>query len=74
MIGYWNDPEATNKAIVDGWLDTGDVMCVDGDGYFWFQGRQKQIIIHDGSNIFPQEVEAALIEHDAIEAVGVVGV
>jgi acyl-CoA synthetase (AMP-forming)/AMP-acid ligase II len=74
MIGYWNDPEATRATMKDGWLDTGDVMRLDGDGYFWFCGRQKQIIVHDGSNISPQEVEDALIEHPAIASAGVVGV
>jgi long-chain acyl-CoA synthetase len=74
MVGYWNDPEATAETVVDGWLDTGDVMHVDGDGYLWFEGRQKQIIIHDGSNVCPQEVEAALVEHDAVSSAGVVGI
>ena len=74
MVGYWNDPEATAEAVTDGWLDTGDVMHADQDGYLWFHGRQKQIIIHDGSNICPQEVEAALLEHDAVSSAGVVGV
>ncbi|HXY33924.1 MAG TPA: hypothetical protein VEI07_06825, partial [Planctomycetaceae bacterium] len=60
--------------IVDGWLDTGDLMRADADGYLWFHGRKKQIIIHDGSNICPQEVEEALAEHPAIQAAGVVGV
>jgi acyl-coenzyme A synthetase/AMP-(fatty) acid ligase len=54
MIGYWNRPDATAETIVDGWLDTGDVMQTDEDGYFWFKGRKKQIIVHDGSNISPQ--------------------
>ena len=74
MIGYWNRPDATAETIVDGWLDTGDVMRVDEDGYLWFCGRKKQIIIHDGSNICPQEVEEALLEHDAVASAGVVGV
>jgi len=74
MVGYWNNPKATAETIVDGWLDTGDVMCADEDGYLWFHGRKKQIIIHDGSNICPQEVEAALLEHDAVANAGVVGV
>jgi long-chain acyl-CoA synthetase len=73
-IGYWDNPKATAETIVDGWLDTGDVMRVDGDGYLWFCGRKKQIIIHDGSNICPQEVEEAVAEHPAIAAVGVIGV
>jgi long-chain acyl-CoA synthetase len=74
MIGYWGDAPATAATIKDGWLDTGDAMKVDGDGYIWFRGRKKQIIVHDGSNISPQEVEEALIEHPAIAGVGVVGV
>jgi long-chain acyl-CoA synthetase len=74
MAGYWGNREATAETIVDGWLDTGDVMHADQDGYLWFHGRQKQIIIHDGSNICPQEVEAALLEHDAVSGAGVVGV
>jgi long-chain acyl-CoA synthetase len=74
MVGYWDNPEATAETMVDGWLDTGDVMHADEDGYLWFHGRQKQIIIHDGSNICPQEVEAALLEHDAVSSAGVVGV
>jgi len=49
------------------------VMSADADSYLWFHGRQKQIIIHDGSNICPQEVEAALLEHDAVSSAGVVG-
>lgn len=74
MIGYWNNPEATAETIQDGWLDTGDLMEVDDDGYFWFRGRRKQIIVHDGSNISPQEIEEALMEHPSVAAAGVVGV
>jgi long-chain acyl-CoA synthetase len=72
--GYWNDPAATSEAIKDGWLDSGDIMKADSDGYLWFCGRKKQIIVHDGSNIFPQEVEDALLEHPAVENVGVIGI
>jgi long-chain acyl-CoA synthetase len=74
MVGYWNRPDATAETIVDGWLDTGDVVSVDADGYVSFRGRKKQIIIHDGSNICPQEVEESLLEHEAVENAGVVGV
>jgi len=74
MIGYWNRPDATAETIVDGWLDTGDVMHVDEDGYFRFDGRKKQIIVHDGSNISPQEVEEAVLAHEAVASAGVVGV
>jgi acyl-coenzyme A synthetase/AMP-(fatty) acid ligase len=73
-VGYWNNPEATKAAIIDGWFDSGDVLRADEDGYLWFFGRKKQIIVHDGSNISPQEVEDALLEHGAVEAVGVIGI
>jgi acyl-coenzyme A synthetase/AMP-(fatty) acid ligase len=74
MIGYWNRPDATAETIVDGWLDTGDLVSADSDGYLWFHGRKKQIIVHDGSNICPQEVEESLLEHPAVAAVGVIGI
>ncbi len=74
MIGYWDNPEATAETIQDGWLNTGDIVRIDDDGFLWFGGRKKQIIIHDGSNICPQEVEEALLAHDAVENAGVVGV
>jgi acyl-coenzyme A synthetase/AMP-(fatty) acid ligase len=73
-IGYWNNPAATRDAIKNGWFDSGDVMCADDDQYLWFRGRKKQIIVHDGSNIAPQEVEDALLEHPAIENAGVIGI
>jgi long-chain acyl-CoA synthetase len=74
MIGYWNRPDATAETLVDGWLDTGDVVMADEDGYLWFRGRQKQIIVHDGSNITPQEIEESLLEHPAVAAAGVIGI
>ena len=74
MIGYWNRPDATAETIVDGWLDTGDLVAADEQGYLWFRGRKKQIIIHDGSNICPQEVEESLLEHPAVASAGVVGI
>ncbi|MEO1091437.1 MAG: AMP-binding protein [Pseudomonadota bacterium] len=74
MPYYWNAPEATAAVYgADGWFDTGDVMCVDAEGYY-FCGRKKQIIVHDGSNIFPQEVEDALLVHDAVALAGVIGI
>jgi long-chain acyl-CoA synthetase len=71
--GYWNDMAATAEVLSEGWFDTGDEMKVDADGYNWFCGRRKQIIVHDGSNISPQEVEDALLEHEVVELAGVVG-
>ncbi len=74
MIGYWNRPDATAETVVDGWLDTGDLVSADEQNYLWFCGRKKQIIIHDGSNICPQEVEDSLLENVAVASAGVVGV
>lgn len=74
MVGYWEDPAATAETIRDGWLDTGDRIKIDRDGYLWFCGRQKQIIVHDGSNICPQEVEEAIAAHPAVNQVAVIGV
>jgi long-chain acyl-CoA synthetase len=74
MIGYWGRPDATAEIIRNGWLDTGDLVAADEQNYLWFRGRKKQIIIHDGSNICPQEVEDSLLEHPAVESAGVVGI
>jgi len=73
-VGYWADPRATEAAFSDGWLDSGDVMRVDDEGYFSFCGRKKQIIVHNGSNICPQEVEGALLEHPSVASAGVIGI
>ena len=74
MSGYWEAPEATAEILREGWLDSGDLARADADGYLWFFGRKKQVIVHDGSNISPYEVEGALVEHPAVELAGAVGV
>lgn len=73
MIGYWQDPDATNAALRGSWFRTGDLARCDADGYLWFAGRQKEIIVRGGSNISPQEVEAAFYQHPAVAEAGVVG-
>jgi long-chain acyl-CoA synthetase len=73
-IGYWENPDATAEILRAGWLDSGDLAHADDDGYLWFFGRKKQIIVHDGSNISPMEVEDALAEHPAVSLVGVIGI
>ncbi len=72
-IGYWGDPENTASTFSDGWLRTGDLVRRDADGFFWFEGRVKQIIVRGGSNISPQEVEEALYHHPAVLEAGVIG-
>ncbi len=73
MIGYWQDTELTTSAVRSGWYHTGDLARLDADGFYWFEGRKKDIIIRGGSNISPQEVEAALGEHPAVSEVAVIG-
>jgi len=72
-VGYWNDPAATACLFEDGWMHTGDLASRDEDGFYWFKGRLKQLIIRGGSNISPQEVEEALLQHPAVLEAGVVG-
>ena len=74
MSGYWQAPEATAEVVLDDWLDSGDLARADADGYLWFFGRKKQVIVHDGSNISPLEVESALAEHSCVDLAGVVGI
>ncbi len=73
MQGYWQAPEATAAAIVDGWFHTGDIGHVDADGYVFIVDRKKDLIIRGGFNVFPREVEDALAEHPEVTAAGVVG-
>jgi acyl-coenzyme A synthetase/AMP-(fatty) acid ligase len=72
-LGYWNDPGSTAAAIREGWLHSGDLGRRDADGYYWFEGRTKDVIIRGGSNISPGEVEDVLIAHPAVSEAGVVG-
>jgi len=73
MLGYWNDPELTAQTVRDGWLQTGDLGRVDDDGYLYVVDRKKDLIIRGGFNVFPRDVEDALVEHPAVSLVGVVG-
>jgi long-chain acyl-CoA synthetase len=73
MAGYWRAPEATAHALRDGWLYTGDLGRLDEDGYLYVIDRKKDLIIRGGFNVFPRDVEEALLKHPAIEAAAVVG-
>ncbi|HZU40060.1 MAG TPA: AMP-binding protein [Solirubrobacteraceae bacterium] len=73
MQGYWNSPEATDEALRDGWLYTGDLGYVDEDGYLFVVDRKKDLIIRNGFNVYPRDVEDALVEHPAVAMAGVVG-
>ncbi|MES9541474.1 AMP-binding protein [Actinomadura sp. NPDC000600] len=74
MAGYWRDPEATARALRDGWLRTGDLGRLDEDGYLTLEGRSKELVISGGSNIYPREVEDTLVMHEAVAEAAVVGV
>jgi long-chain acyl-CoA synthetase len=73
MAGYWRNPGATAAAIRDGWLFTGDVGCLDADGFLTLKDRSKDLIISGGSNIYPREVEEVLLTAPGVVEVAVVG-
>ncbi|MGH2882028.1 MAG: class I adenylate-forming enzyme family protein [Solirubrobacteraceae bacterium] len=77
MRGYWQaggrDPNLTAEAVRDGWLHTGDIGYLDEDGYLFIVDRKKDLIIRGGFNVYPRDVEDALLEHPAVTAAGVVG-
>ncbi len=73
MAGYWRNPDATAAAIRDGWLFTGDVGCLDADGFLTLKDRSKDLIISGGSNIYPREVEEVLLNAPGVSEVAVVG-
>jgi len=72
--GYWNRPDETRAALVDGFLLTGDVGTMDEDGYIFLLDRKKDMIISGGFNVYPSMVEHAIYEHPAVEEAVVVGV
>lgn len=74
MDGYWNQPEATANAIVDGWFRTGDGGSIDADHYLTIADRKKDVIISGGENVSSIEVEDALFSHPAVAEVAVIGV
>jgi hypothetical protein len=73
LKGYWNKPEATAQALVDGWLRTGDIGVLDTQGFLHFLGRRKEMLKVKGMSVFPPEIEAVLGQHPAVLGSGVVG-
>ncbi len=73
MKGYWNHPEETALVLRGGWLLTGDIARVDGDGYYYIVDRKKDLIKHKGYSIYPRELEDILYEHPAVKLCAVVG-
>jgi acyl-CoA synthetase (AMP-forming)/AMP-acid ligase II len=74
MKGYYKAPEVTAETIVDGWLHTGDIGHVDGDGYLHITDRKKDMIISGGFNVYPSEVEQVIWGHAAVQDCAVIGV
>ncbi len=73
MQGYWMNPQASAAALSGGWLHTGDVGCIDRDGFLTLKDRAKDLIISGGANIYPREIEEVLQKHPAVAEVAVVG-
>jgi acyl-CoA synthetase (AMP-forming)/AMP-acid ligase II len=74
MLGYWNKPEETASALREGWVFTGDAGYLDRDGYLFIVDRVKDMVVTGGENVFTTEVENAVISHDAVQDVAVIGV
>ncbi|RYM06230.1 o-succinylbenzoate--CoA ligase [Sporolactobacillus sp. THM7-7] len=72
--GYWRRPEATRKAIRDGWLYTGDIGYLDPDGFLYVLDRRKDLIISGGENVYPAEIESVLTGHPCVQEAGVIGI
>ena len=75
MQGYWEDPQRTAEAIdAEGWMHTGDLATMDGEGYVNIVGRIKDMVIRGGENVYPREIEEFLYRHPKVQDVQVVGV
>jgi len=74
MLGYWNQPEETAKVLRDGWLYTGDVGNRDADGYFYITDRKKDMLLVNGINVYPREIEEVIYQFPGVKEAAVVGV
>jgi long-chain acyl-CoA synthetase len=73
MSGYWHSPDSAATVLAGGWLHTGDIGHLDADGYLYVVDRKKDLILRGGFNVFPRDVEDALVAHPAVALAGVVG-
>src|ERR1035441_5922960 len=75
MLGYWNKPDETASILSDdGWLRTGDAGWIDAEGYLFLHDRIKDMIVSGGENVYPAEVENALLAHPSVADAAVIGV
>jgi long-chain acyl-CoA synthetase len=74
MMGYWNQPEETEKVFRNGWLLTGDVGHRDTDGYYYITDRKKDMLIVNGINVYPREIEEVIYHFPGVKEVAVIGV
>jgi len=74
MLGYWNQPEETSKAFRNGWLLTGDVGYRDADGYYFITDRKKDMLLVNGINVYPREIEEVIYHFPGVKEAAVIGV
>ena len=74
MLEYWNQPDKTAETIKNGWLATGDIGYYDDEGYFFLKDRKNDMVITGGENVYPNEVERVLLQHQSIADVAVIGI
>ncbi|MDF7650436.1 long-chain-fatty-acid--CoA ligase FadD [Candidatus Pantoea formicae] len=74
MVGYWQRPEATEEVLKNGWLHTGDVVTVDGEGFIRIVDRKKDMILVSGFNVYPNEIEDVLMQHPKVREAAAIGV
>jgi long-chain acyl-CoA synthetase len=74
MKGYWNNPEETANALIDGWLHTGDIGKMDEEGYFYIVDRKKDMIISGGFNVYPRDIEEVFYENPKVQEATAIGI
>jgi long-chain acyl-CoA synthetase len=74
MLGYWNQPAATAEVMRDGWLLTGDIGYGDQDGYFYITDRKKDMLLVNGINVYPREIEEVLYQFPGVKEAAVIGI
>ena len=71
---YWNNPEETAKTIIDGWLYTGDIVTIDEEGFVFILDRKKDMIIVNGMNVYPRDVDEVLFKHPKVKEACTIGI